>query len=133
MPAWIGPWEILLVGLVVIIIIVLVVVFAVLPSRRRSAPRPGSSPQRAGYASPSGAPGYGPNCAVCGMALPSNSAFCNACGAPVQRDPSMVRLDANPAGFCRKCGKELRPEDLFCVSCGAPVAHSDVHDDPGSA
>lgn len=131
MPSWIGPWEILMIFGPVVIIVVLIVVFAVHHSRRQPAPRSGSPLQGTGYASPPGAPAYGSACSVCGIALPQNSAFCNACGAPVQRDPSMVRLDANPTGFCRQCGKELRPEDLFCVSCGAPAARSDADDDAG--
>ena len=47
-------------------------------------------------------------CSGCGVENPPSTAFCTACGRPLQ-------------SCCPRCGAENGPEAKFCGTCGAPL------------
>lgn len=56
------------------------------------------------------------SCPRCNAPVPTDVAFCEACGA---------RIGAPPA--CSLCGTMLAPNSRFCPSCGTMVGHSKDH------
>ncbi len=49
-------------------------------------------------------------CESCGADVPLESAFCNSCGAKVNKHPS--------AELCKFCGEPMKSGDKFCTRCG---------------
>ena len=59
-------------------------------------------------------------CPNCGAEVPSESMFCNACGAKM---PAPAPKETQPAGkFCPACGAPVLPENKFCNACGAKLS-----------
>lgn len=59
-------------------------------------------------------------CPSCGADVPLQAAFCNACGARMERSaPPKAPVQTADTKICPVCGA-LSPEDnRFCTSCGA--------------
>lgn len=56
-------------------------------------------------------------CPKCGAEVPAGSAFCAACGQPIETassDPGKIK--------CSVCGAEVPLGCKFCTSCGTPIA-----------
>lgn len=59
-------------------------------------------------------------CENCGADVPLNSAFCNACGAKVNRiDNTQSRL--REVCVCRNCQAVVEKGNLFCAQCGTKI------------
>lgn len=57
-------------------------------------------------------------CPSCGADVPANAAFCNACGAKVERQEPVPE----PAGRkCPVCQAIVEGGNAFCVNCGAKL------------
>lgn len=58
-------------------------------------------------------------CPNCGADVPLSAAFCNACGAKIERDSAAS--DATAQRCCPVCHAVVSAEDSFCNNCGAKV------------
>ena len=56
-------------------------------------------------------------CANCGADVPVGAAFCNGCGAKVDR-PNPAAVNANGQRFCPGCDAVVPEGNLFCTKCG---------------
>lgn len=62
-------------------------------------------------------------CPNCGADVPSQSAFCNACGtrmAPVS-EPAGAPDAGEAARICPACGAAVGQDNLFCTHCGVKL------------
>lgn len=59
-------------------------------------------------------------CAQCGADVPLDAAFCNACGAKVERaEPSHAEFEVSCT--CPVCNAVIESGNAFCTSCGAKL------------
>lgn len=59
-------------------------------------------------------------CPKCGSDVPLNAAFCNACGAKIEREVNVNGLSQGQR-YCPVCHTVVAAEDSFCNNCGAKV------------
>lgn len=123
MPSWIGPWEILI--LLVMIAMAAVVVTAIVLAARSNRPGP-QQPQRFPPGS-NGGPDLAPRaspaitCPSCGVSLAVHTAFCYTCGTPLNGADMARERGTTIDGFCRRCGSALERGDRLCHACGTLV------------
>ena len=60
-------------------------------------------------------------CTNCGATLKKDANFCNACGAPVNNEPSTISKPEPVKNQCTNCGATLKKDANFCNVCGTPV------------
>lgn len=59
-------------------------------------------------------------CPNCGADVPLNAAFCNGCGAKIERNESVSGI-TGAQRYCPACHAVVDPEDSFCNNCGAKI------------
>lgn len=59
-------------------------------------------------------------CPNCGADVPLNAAFCNACGAKIERDDAAGEK-SGAQRRCPACHAVVSAEDSFCNNCGTKV------------
>ena len=59
-------------------------------------------------------------CPNCGADVSLSAAFCNACGAKIERD-GVVNTNNEAQRYCPVCHAAVNAEDSFCNNCGAKV------------
>lgn len=59
-------------------------------------------------------------CEECGAEVSIQSAFCNACGAPMPKRVPEKQIDENMV-ICSACGKAVKKGNRFCTYCGNPM------------
>ncbi|MDY2727230.1 MAG: zinc ribbon domain-containing protein [Anaerostipes faecalis] len=62
-------------------------------------------------------------CPQCGADVPLNAAFCNACGARIERG-SAAETNGGVHKICPVCHSTVDPEDSFCNHCGAKIENN---------
>lgn len=62
-------------------------------------------------------------CASCGADVPLNAAFCNACGAKVNRAEHMTD-NSEEVCICPNCQAVVEKGNLFCSRCGAKTEYT---------
>jgi sec-independent protein translocase protein TatA len=125
----IGPWEI------VIILIILVIIFgagrlsqvggAVGRSVREFRTAVQEEPHKTA-ANPLAPPAPPVACAACLTSNPATNKFCSACGAPlVSPTPAEVTLPAAPAeSTCPSCATQNPAGQVFCGQCGTRLTRA---------
>ena len=59
-------------------------------------------------------------CPNCGADVPLNAAFCNGCGAKIERSESASGI-TGAQRYCPACHAVVDSEDSFCNNCGAKI------------
>lgn len=57
-------------------------------------------------------------CPVCEAQVPSDAAYCDACGNPL---PPATNSEMSVGLTCPRCGNPVLPDASFCGNCGAPL------------
>lgn len=63
-------------------------------------------------------------CEKCNAEIPTNSVFCNVCGAKVEQKSRIQEPMGNSSfqsGVCKRCGVPVEQGQLFCINCGSPI------------
>lgn len=59
-------------------------------------------------------------CSCCGAEIPINSAFCNVCGSPIEKQMTDIDNEVKVIR-CTGCGAVLEQNMKFCTTCGKLV------------